>query len=329
MHRHTVPEMARTSAVVALAALLLLTPGSAGAAKPAPIAFRAYADTGLPLTDVLWTGRQFLYVENTTNAIFSAPPSGMPLTPFAALPPETEETRCVRSTGAHGFAAGIYCHAPTGTIYRIPLEGGTAAPIARLPDTTTADGALAFDTVGKLGYALIAATGRSGGQTPSGGTVYAVSANGAVRTIGTYPGPGGADELAVAPKTFGATGGDVILTVDAGPTGTLVLMDPHGQARVIARLPDGPNPIAAIARPAKGRPAAPRGLYVTDTASHRVFFAHAAQLTPYVGDLIVGSELKALFWIVQPHGRGVRTFQVPVTLPGTSFNLEGSAYVAG
>jgi hypothetical protein len=321
--------MPRASAVVALAVLLLAT-GSAGAAKPAPIAFRAFADTGRLLVDVLWTGRQFLYVENTTNAIFAAEPAGTPVTPFADLPDEVEETRCRVSQGAHGFRAGIYCHAPGNAIYRIGLGGSPVELFAQLPDTATSDGALAFDTVGRFGYSLIAATGRSGGATPAGGTVYAIAPSGAVRTIGAYDGPGGADELAVAPAKFGTGSGQVVLTVDAGPTvGTLVMMNPQGRTRTIARLPDGPNPIATVTASKRGASPVPRGLYVTDTFSHTVFLAPAAQLAPYVGSLVVGTESKATFWIVQPNGRGFRTFKVPATFPITSFNLEGATYVSG
>jgi hypothetical protein len=321
--------MPRASAVVALA-VLTLAASSASAAKPAPLSFRAFADTGRLLVDVLWTGRQFLYVENTTNAIWAAGAAGAPVTPFANLPPESEETRCRLSTGAHGFAAGIYCHTPGNVIYRIGLQGSPVEVFARLPDTATSDGALDFDTVGKFGYALIAATGRSGAPTPSGGTVYAIGASGAVRTIGTYDGPGGADELAVAPAKFGTGSGQVVLTVDAGPTaGTLVLMDPQGRTRTIARLPDGPNPIAVVKVPRRGTAPVPRGLYITDTFSHTVFLAPAAQLAPYVGSLVVGTESKATFWIVQPNGRGFSTFKVPATIPLTSFNLEGATYVSG
>jgi len=320
--------MLRASVVVALA-VLVLAARSAGAAKPAPLAFRAFADTGRSLVDVLWTGRQFLYVENTTNAIYAAGPAGSPVAPFASLPPETEETRCRLARG-HGFAAGIYCHTPGNVIYRVGLQGSPVEVFARLPDTATSDGALDFDTVGKFGYALIAATGRSGGPTPSGGTVYAVSANGAVRTIGAYDGPGGADELAVAPAKFGTGGGQIVLAVDPGATaGTLVMMDSQGRTRTIARLPDGPNPIAVVTASRRGTVPIPRGLYVTDTFSHTVFLAPAAQLAPYVGSLVVGTESKASFWIVQPNGRGFRTFRVPATIPLTSFNLEGATYVAG
>jgi hypothetical protein len=315
-----------TRSVAALAVVLATAGGS-----PSPVTFRVYADTGIGLTDVLWTGNSFLYVENTANTIWQAGPSGAPLSPLASMPREVEETRCALSPGVHGFPAGdLYCHAPDNTIYRVSADGSSVTAFARLPETATADGALAFDIVGRLGYALIAATGRSGGAQPAGGTVYAIGAGGSVQRIGDYAGPGGADEIAVAPSRFGTAGGSIVLTVDAGSSGTIVLMSAAGATRTIASLPDGPNPIAVIrARPAHPKPTPPPGLYVSDTSSQDVFFAAASQLASYVGDLIVGSEKKGLFWIVRPRGRGFQTFRLRATLPGTSFNLEGATYVAG
>jgi hypothetical protein len=161
---------------------------------------------------------------------------------------------------------------------------------ATLPNVPTADGALAFDTSGAFGYALLAATGRSGG---------------AVRRIGAEPTPGGADEIAVAPARFGAASGQALLAVDAGKSGSLVAMDSSGRARTLLTLPDGPNPLVVIApgqAPAAG--AATPGLYVTDTLSRDAYLAPAAELAPYVGDVVVGSELRGLFWAVAPHGSG-------------------------
>jgi hypothetical protein len=318
----------KTIGTLAVAALAFCVTGASG--KP-NIQFRVYADTGIRLTDIVWTGNRFLYVENTTNAVFSAGPSGAPLTKFASMPKLVEETRCRLSPGAHGFPAGeIYCHAPDNVIYRISRDGSNMSVFARLPDSAVADGALAFDTVGKFGFSLIACTGRSGAATPSGGTVYAIRASGAVRKVGTYEGPGGADEVAVTPAGFGSAGGKLVLPVDAGATGTLVTMDARGRTRTIASLPDGPNPIAVVkAPPRHPRRTPPPGLYVTDTASHDVFFAPAAQLRPYIGELVVGSELKGLFWIVRPRGNGYQTLRLPATLPGSGFNLEGATYIAG
>jgi hypothetical protein len=317
--------------IAALVALLVVVSASAAGTQK-PLQVRVYADTSIALTDILWTGKRFLYVENTKNVVWSAPPAGTPLSRFASMPNQVEETRCRLSPGAHGFPRGdIYCHAPDGTIDRISADGSKVAIFARLPSQTTADGALAFDTVGRFGYRLIAATGRSGSGQAPGGTVYAIGSTGSVRTVGSYPGPGGADEIAVTPRRFATASGWLALTVDAGDHGAIVLMGPGGQTRQIASLPDGPNPISAITATAnqRGPSAPPAGFYVTDTASHKVFHVPASELAPYVGDLIVGSELKALFWIVRPNGRGFQTLLVRTNLPVAKYNLEGGVYVAG
>jgi hypothetical protein len=301
------------------------------ALMPAPLQFRAYADTGILLTDIVWTGDRFLYVENTTNTVWAAGPAGTPLVHFASMPSQVEETRCRLSPGAHGFARReIFCHAPDNKIYRISADGSTVTVFAQLPETSVSDGALAFDTTGKFGYALVAATGRSGGPTPAGGTVFAVSPAGNVLTVGNYAAPGGADELVVAPARFGSAAGNVVLAVDAGGEGTLVVMDPRGRTRTIARLPDGPNPIVVVER-SKGsaNAGAPPGLYVVDTFSHQVLFAAAPQFVSHAGHLIVGTELKGQFWIVQPRGSGFQTRRIATNLPSKNFNLEGATYVSG
>ncbi|HWE63809.1 MAG TPA: hypothetical protein VHB98_19010 [Chloroflexota bacterium] len=300
-------------------------------AGAATVHFSVFARTGLRLTDIVWTGQRFLYVDNTSNRVLAAGPTGTPLVPFATMPRQVEETRCMPSPGAHGFAAGdIYCHSPDNKIYRISADGKQVTVFATLPHSPTADGALAFDTVGQFGYALIAATGRSGGTTARGGTVFAIDATGKVRRIGTYQDPGGADEIVVAPAGFGSAGGQVLLAVDAGKSGSLVAMSARGQARTLLLLPDGPNPIAVVG-PGQVPPAgaAQPGLYVTDTLSRNVFFAPAAELAPFAGDVVVGSELRGLFWALHPHGSGFKATTLPTTLTSKGYNLEGATYVAG
>ena len=106
------------------------------------------------------------------------------------------------------------------------------------PYPPAADGALAFDSVGRFGYRLLAATGRSGGAKPAGGLVYTIDPHGHVQQVGSYAGPGGADELVIAPRRFGSVGGDALLTVDAGPSGgAVVALDPSGRTRTIATFP--------------------------------------------------------------------------------------------
>ncbi len=164
-----------------------------------------FARTGMNMDSILWTGSRFLYVVNTENTALTAPPAGMPLTAFATMPKLVEETRCIMSPGTHGFPAGVFfCHSPDNKIYEISADGSKMSVFATLPapPTPAADGALVFDNVGRFGYRLVAATGRSGAATPSGGVVYTVDAGGRVHEIGGYKGPGGADEVAIAPAGF-------------------------------------------------------------------------------------------------------------------------------
>ena len=311
---------------LAAAGIAAVTLGStAGAAAPT-VQFRVFASTGIPLTDVVWTGTQFLYVENTTNQIWAAAPTGTPLHRFAGMPKQVEETRCRIPPPGTGFVPkDIYCHSPTNVIYRISSDGKRVATFATLPSTTVSDGALAFDTVGRFGHALLAVTGRSGSADLMGGTAYAVSPTGKIRVIGSYGDVGGADEAMVAPSSFGSAAGDLLVTVDAGSKGSLLAIDPRGHARTLVTFPDGLNPIVDVtAGPSRRVPA---GLYVTDTLSKNVFFAPHSQLPAGPGTVIVGSELQGRFWAVKPAGRGFAKTELSTSLAGGKFNFEGAIFV--
>lgn len=310
--------------VAACAAVAVSTAGGATGRIPVSV----HDHTGIRLTDVVWTGSRLLYMENTTNVLWAP---GTPPTRFATMPKVVEETRCEASPAAHGWAAGsLYCHSPDNVIYRVDAGGGVHE-LARLNDPLVSDGAIAFDRVGSFGYRLLAATGRSGADQ-DGGTVYAISPDGAVARIGTYASPrhGGAENMVQAPKGFGSIGGWLVLTLDAGPaSGSIVAFDPQGRNRAVAFLPDGANPIAVVpARPPRRRPSAvPRGLYLSDTNSTNVFLVREAALRRYAGDIVVGTEIHAQFWVVAPRARGFTTRRLPLTLPGSNFNLEGAAFV--
>jgi hypothetical protein len=279
---------------------------------------------------IVWTGNGFYLVQNTANTIWSAPPAATPLQQYALMPNMVEETRCVLSPGTHGFPAGVlFCHSPDDKIYEIGPGGSSVNVFATLPVPagTVSDGALDFDSVGKFGYQLVAATGRSSKGQPHGGVVYTISSSGQVNEVGPYTGPAGADELVIAPASFGSVGGDALLTVDAGADGgSLVAMDPSGVARTIMTTDDGLNPIAAIP-PATTKPSAAAGLYVTNDISSFLYYAPAANFARYANDLIVGSEEKAHFWVVQPHGGGFTWFRVPHTFRGGKYSLEQAVYV--
>jgi hypothetical protein len=316
------------SAISVTAVTIALGAPSLAEAPAGGLHFKVLAPTGIRLADVAWTGERILYVENTANAIWSAPPAGKPLTAFASMPRQVEETRCRVSPGTHGWERGvIFCHAPGNTIYRITAYGRSVTAFAKLPETAISDGGLVFDYAGGFGYGLVAATGRSGSKDANGGNVYAIDKTGAVRRVGRYPGPGGADEVEIAPAGFGSAARSALLTVDLGPSGRLVAMSPSGKTRVVARLSDGPNPIAAIV-PTAIRGGDHAGLYLTDTLSKNAYVAPAADVRAYAGNVIVGSELKGLFWLIRPRGPGYEIVPIPTTLRGGKYNLEGMAYVS-
>jgi hypothetical protein len=313
------------------AVLAVVATAAAGAPTRPTLAFHTVA-RGLPrLNGIVWTGRRFLYVENTLNTVWSAPPSGAPVRRIATMPRLVEETRCVLSPGAHGFPAdAVFCHSPDHKIYELAPDGKLTL-FATLPAAypPAGDGALAFDRVGRFGFRLLAATGRSGASRPSGGAVYAVDAAGIVQRIGRYPGPGGADELAVAPAGFGSAGGDVLLTVDAGASGgALVAVDPAGVPRAIASFPDGPNPIVVIPGRTftRTRPPAP-GIYLTDDLSHVLYHAPIVPLARFAGDVLVGSERFGRFWVVAPSRDGFTELPVRTTLGRGTHSLEAMIVV--
>jgi hypothetical protein len=321
-------RMRRSLFAGTLAALALAA--STPAAGPT-LSFSTFAVTGLPLGQVVSTGSGFLYLTENSAEVDAVDATGAGMHPFATFPGTLggEEARCVVPVIAY-WPDGIYCHLPDNGIYRIARNGSSMALIAQLPGSVPSDGALAFDSSGKFGYALLAATG---GSASNGGEVYAVRRDGRVQDIGGYPGPGGADEIAIAPSRFGPASGRLLISIDEdSKSGRVLAIDRMGNVSVVASgLGNGDNPIVAIPPAPKtraaGSPAA--GLYVPDTNSTAVYFVGADVLAPYAGQVLVGSELGADFWLIAPNraGTGFVTRQLTAVLPDGSPNLEGAAYV--
>jgi hypothetical protein len=324
--------LAGTVAFILVSAFGLGCAGPGQAPATPTLRFDVITKTTQKLDSLVWTGRQFLYVQNTANTVWSAPAAGHPLAHFATMPRLIEETRCILSPGRQGFPLGtIFCHSPDNRIYEISPDGLSVTVFASLPPPypPASDGALAFDTVGRFGYRLLAATGRSGGPQPAGGLVYTIDSHGHVQRVGSYGGPGGADELVIAPGRFGSVAGDALLTVDAGASGGVVAIDSSGRTRTIATFPEGPNPIAPIPELAggTGRTRAPlSGLYLNDDLTGYTYLAPAAALARYAGDVIVGTEGRPDFWILKPKGNGFVKIPLRDNLPAGSYGLEQAIF---
>jgi hypothetical protein len=188
---------------------------------------------------------------------------------------------------------------------------------------------MAFDTGGLFARgAILAATG---GSASNGGDVYVVRTNGRVRHVAAYPGPGGAENIAIAPGRFGPASRWALLAVDrATVSGRVLAVGPRGQVRELAAgLGNGVNPIIAIraATTKRLRQAPPPGLYVADTLRKSVYVAPAAQVRRYVGAVVVGTELTADLWVIRNTAGGYRATPLPTSLERAHWNLESAVYV--
>jgi hypothetical protein len=310
-------------AVAALASLVAAAQARAGS-PPASIAVRPLVETRLLLGDVAWTGSRLLYIAETTGQIDQSGPGARRLRPFAALPGKGEEVRCRPAPTGHGFARGLYCHTADNRIYRV-ASSGRVTLFATLPERRTSDGALAFDTSGRFDHALLAATGRSNDR--HGGAVFAVRADGSVAKLGSYPGPGGAENAAIAPPGFGAAAGDLLLTTDkAKSEGRVLAMDARGRVSTLATIRgDGLNSLAVVSTAPSGAPRP--GLYITDTRSRSVWFAAARQLRRLDGLVVVAAELRGWLFVVEPARGRFRAVRLRTSLDRAHYNFEGAVFL--
>lgn len=311
-----------------MAIALAVLAGAAGAA-PAPIQFVLFVQTELPLGGIATTPAGWLYTSENLGRFQTSDALGRGLKDLAKIDQGGEEVRCEGSPGGASFVKGaVYCHFPDDRIIRLRASGDFDV-VATLPHTVAADGAMAFDTGGLFARgAIVAATG---GSASNGGDVYVVRGNGRVEHVGAYPGPGGAENLAIAPARFGPASRWAVLAIDqTAVSGRVLAVGPRGQVRELAGgLGNGVNPIAVIrTAPKRRRAGSPApGLYIADTLRKAVYRAAAAQLRPYVGTVVVGTELTGDFWTIRRTGPGYAATPLPTGLPREAWNLESAVYV--
>ena len=307
---------------VALFVAVAALSASATAAAAPRLAVRPLIKTNLPLGDVVAANGHILYVAEHTGQIEVGGLDGSRPRPFVDLPREGEEVRCVQSPGKTRFAPGLYCHTAANNIYRV-TPSGRVRLFARLPERRTSDGALAFDTSGRFESTLLAATGRS--DDHHGGAVYAIDAHGAVAKLGSYPGPGGAENAAIAPEGFGTASGELLLTTDTpSREGRLVAFAPNGHTHVLAEIrDDGLNSLAVLPRRWNGRRS---GVLIADTLSRTAWFVPARQLRQYAGDVLVAAELRGWLYVIEP-GHPSRATRLDTNLTRSHYNFEGAAVI--
>jgi len=290
--------------------------------------FAAFARTGVPLSGLVWTGDRFVYTVEGSPQIYTSTADGKNVRPFVRVPRNGGEMRCVVSPGLHGWPSHtLYCHAADGPIYRIASGGGPVTRFAVVPSPRPSDGALAFDTVGRFGYALLVATG--GSDSGPGGEVYAITLGGSTRSVGHYGGPGGAENVAIAPTGFGSAAGQLLICVDQHDHhGRLLAIDAQGAVHtLVAGLTWGLNSIAPLVVPTAATGGKP-GLYLADWLSHTILVGPVDPLNAYRGDVLVTTERHAYLYVVKPSGTGYNALPIRTDLRARDYNLEGAVFLA-
>ena len=130
------------------------------------------------LDSLVWTGTQFLYVQNTANTVWAAPPAGLPLRQFATMPQARggDPLRPSRPVGRASRPARSSATRRTTRFMKSARTARASRCSRRFPRPTRPRRTehSAFDSVGHFGYRLLAATGRSGAAKPAGGFVYTI-----------------------------------------------------------------------------------------------------------------------------------------------------------
>ena len=141
------------------------------------------------------------------------------------------------STGGHVNASDcafapdetfiLRVHSPLG-VTRVDAAGVTSASFANLPGVSSLNG-IAFDSTGAFDHRLLV-SGSAGGKI----VIAAIDCKGAVQVI-TSAAPTLEGGLAVAPRGFGAFGGDLIAPDEL--SGHIYAIAPDGTVRMVAQPP--------------------------------------------------------------------------------------------
>ena len=174
-------------------------------------------------------------------ALYLVDPQGT-VTDFARGPGGYHEDKGVEaylamSPGNHVSAAGcdfarddtflLRMHVPLG-VNRVSAAGDESGPFTNLTGVSALTG-IAFDTVGDFDHRLLV-MGVSGSRT----TVFAVDCNGDAQVI-TSTSPVLEGGIAVAPRTFGSFGGDLIVPDEV--SGRIYAFKPDGTRLVVLNPP--------------------------------------------------------------------------------------------
>jgi hypothetical protein len=271
------------------------------------------------LIGLTWDGKEFIASYGEVKALLlNVSLDGQKVTPFAPSFSATKEVYIAVSQGNAGFPKGylyvsanlsIFEFTPTGSSWRVFSSPPGASRISYV----------AFDTVGTWGYALFA--------LDDNGLLWSIAADGTAKVLENFSNFGQGEALkpegiAVAPESFGAFGGQLIITLQAATR--VLAIPPNGTSKVvtIARLP-GEEPERVLVIPPQS------DLYVASWVSGTTYRMPASDLSRYVGSLILITEGEvesfSSFTILQATGDNVTKTRIGTILGAP--HLEAASFV--
>ncbi len=319
-------SLTRLGIVAATLALLLTSavPGPNRLSAASQALDVNYATIHKGLTSMTWDGKEFIASYGIHGVpLINVSLDGQSVTPFAPSFVGKDECYAAVSQGKGGFPQGfLYVNNETSIIKIDPA--GKNVGVFSSPPGAMRTSYVAFDTVGTWGYVLFA--------LDDNGLLWSIKSDGTAKVLANFSGfanaqsskVGGlkAEGIAVAPQSFGAYGGYLLITLEGA--GTVLAIPPNDTSKVttIAQLA-GEEPERVLQIPPSN------DLYVAEFDTGARVRVPAANFSNYVGSMLVITEGEnepfGSLTVLQATGSGVTATRIG-TVTGSP-HFEGASFV--
>jgi hypothetical protein len=321
--------MNRPTRLAILAATLTLILSSA-VAQPSQLSAssRALATSSVMidkgLTGMTWDGKEFISSYGISSVpLINISLDGQKVTRFAPSFIGTLEVYAAISQGKAGFPNG-YLYVNSGpSIYEINPSGSSVRLFSSPPGASRAS-YVAFDTVGTWGYVLFA--------LDDNGLLWSIKSDGTAKVLDNFSSYANAQSsqfgglkpegIAVAPQSFGAYGGYLIITLEGA--GKVLAIPPNDTSKVttLATL-NGEEPERVIQIPAQS------DLYLAEFDTGARVMVPAANFSNYIDSMLVITEGESqplgTFYVLQAAGNSATMTRIG-SVPGNP-HFEGVSFV--
>jgi hypothetical protein len=311
---------------VALALILSSTaqPSQLSASAPSRVLATNSVTIDKGLTGMTWDGKEFIssYGINSVPLI-NISLDGSKVTRFAPSFVGVDEVYAAISQGKAGFPDG-YLYVNSGpSIYEINPNGSSVRLFSSPPGAGRAS-YVAFDTVGTWGYVLFA--------LDDNGLLWSIKSDGTAKVLGNFSSFANAQSsqfgglkpegIAVAPQSFGAYGGYLLITLEGA--GSVLALPPSDTSKVtiIAQF-NGEEPERVLQIPPRS------DLYVAEFDTGAMSMVPAANFSNYVDSMLVVTEGEGqpsgTFNVLKATGNNVTVTRIGSVAGNPHF--EGTSFV--